>query len=105
MSIKLFAISTFSDFSCAKNFFSSSKINSIDFSRGTDSLFDKVFAISFTVVPLLIVFKISAVVCSKIKYSLRLSNQTIVLFSNALYKKFDFFFIKNKSNYFMKDIK
>ena len=62
---------------------------------------DKASAISFTGIPLLNLFKISAVLFSKTKYSLLFSNQTIVLSSTVLYKKFDCFFIKNKSNFFI----
>jgi len=56
-------------------------------SKGTDNFLDKVIAISFTETPLLNLFKISAVVFSKIKYSFVFLNQVIVLVSNVLYKK------------------
>ncbi len=61
---------------------------------GKDNSFDNSNAISFIETPVFSFLKISAVVFSKIKYLLELSDQAMVLSSSFLYKKSEFFFIK-----------
>jgi hypothetical protein len=74
----------FSDCFSVKNFFSSSKIKSTDFSIGISNSFERVLAISLTGIPLFIFFKIAAAVFSKTTYSFLSLNQEMVFSSKYL---------------------